>query len=65
METKIKENLELLSEMEHIQILGGRNESSDSNFLSCDHDTHCHGAHCGNCVAQCGCDDKGEGSENP
>lgn len=57
----VKNNPELLSEMESLLILGGLNgkdDDRDNNFLSnCGNDpnTYCGDANCGNCVAQCGC----------
>lgn len=61
----VKNNTELLSEMESLLILGGlsgQDKDKDNNaFLSnCDNNVYCGEANCGNCVSQCGCLTSGE-----
>ncbi len=47
---------EILSEMESLEIHGGTSQEDVTihAVTECNTNTYCEGAHCGNCVAQCG-----------
>ncbi|MDE5714318.1 MAG: hypothetical protein K2I16_11970 [Muribaculaceae bacterium] len=52
---------EVLSEMEALQIQGGAGSEGEGNtFVLASCVLNGAGAYCGNCVAQCACDDTGD-----